>query len=102
MSTIKITDDNRETTTSLLNSYSLEPLEEGLILELNLPNSFIKYLIHSDIREHNIRNIEQFIINYFDDVITNNKTAYIEEYLQRDYINIGQEETCRQFTAQKR
>lgn len=49
MSTIKITDDNRETTTSLLNSYSLEPLEEGLILELNLPNSFIKYLFQPPI-----------------------------------------------------
>ncbi len=102
MSTIKIIDDNGKTTTSLLNSYSLEPLEEGLLLEVNLPNSLIKYLIHSDMRERNIRNIEQFIISYFDDVIVNNKTAYIEEYLRRDYIYIGQEETRRQFTAQKK
>lgn len=102
MSTIKIIDDNGKTTTSLLNGYSLEPLEEGLLLKVNLPNSLIKYLIHSDMRERNIRNIEQFIISYFDDVIINNKTAYIEEYLRRDYIYIGQEETSRQFTAQKK
>lgn len=102
MSTIKIIDDNGKTTTSLLNGYSLEPLEEGLLLKVNLPNSLIKYLIHSDMRERNIRNIEQFIISYFDDVIVNNKTAYIEEYLRRDYIYIGQEETRRQFTAQKK
>lgn len=102
MPTIKIIDDNGKTTTSLLNSYSLEPLEDSLILEINLPNGNVKYLIHSDMRERSIRNIEQFITNYFDDVIINNKTAYIEEYLRRDYIYIGQEETRRQFTAQKK
>ena len=65
MPTIKIIDDNSKTTTSLFISYSLEPLEEELLLEITLPNSSIEYLIHSDMRERNIRNIEQFIIEKY-------------------------------------
>ncbi len=102
MPTIKITDDNGKTTTCMLIGYSIEPLEEGIHLEINSPNNCIKYLIHSDIRERNIHNIESFISNQFDNALKNNKTVCIGEYLRRDYIYIGDGESRRQFTAQKK
>lgn len=102
MPTIKIKDDNYKTTVSLLTSYSLEPLEQEIILEITFLNGSAKYLIHCDSREPNLYNIETFISNYFDDVLGNNKTAYVEEFLRRDYIYIGEGESRRQFTAQKK
>ena len=102
MPTIKIIDDNGKITSSLLTGYSLEPLEEGFLLEINLPNNSIKYLIDTVRHNHNKYDIETFITNYFDNVLTNNKTANIEEYLHLGFINIGEGELRRQFTAQKK
>lgn len=100
MATIKIKDDNSKTTTSIFTGYSLEPLEEEIVLEVYYTNGSAKYSIHSDDREPNMYNIETFISNYFDNVLTNNLTGYIYEYLRREYISIG-EEDHRQFYCSK-
>lgn len=102
MPTIKITDDNGKSTTSFLTGYSLDPLEQDLILEINFPNGSVKYLIHTDRREPNMYNIEKFISDYFDNALNNSLTAHVEEFLRRDYIYIGDNELRRQFTAQKK
>ena len=102
MSLIKITDDNGKKTACQLQGYSTSPYEEGLLLEIFTPNTDLKYLIHSDMRERNINIIETYITTLFDDVLQNNKTVYLEEYLVRSYIYIGDgKELRRQFTAKK-
>ena len=68
MPMIKIIEDNGKTTTSLFTGYSLEPLEEGLSLEISYTNGSVKYLIHPKWNEPNMYNIETFISNYFDNV----------------------------------
>lgn len=102
MALIKITDDNYKKTTCSLLSYSILLGEEGLLLEISIPNACIKYLLHSDRNERNMNNIEAFISTLFDDALLNNKMVHLEEYLVRHYIIIGDDkERMRQFTAQK-
>lgn len=102
MALIKITDDNDKKTTYSLHSYSISPCEEGLSLEISVPDNNVKYMIHPDMREGNIKQIESFISSLFDNALLNNKMIHLEEYLVRQYIFIGDGvELRRQFTAQK-
>lgn len=104
MSIIKITDNNDNITTHLFAGYSLELLEEKLILTIYSINSTLrKYTIYSDSRESNIHNIEIFISDYFDNILLNNNCcAYIEEFFNRNYIHIGHSGSQRRFTMNKR
>lgn len=102
MSLIKITDDNNKKTTCQLQGYSISPYEEGLLLEISTPNFSLKYLLHPDRRENNINKMETYITSLFDDALQNNKTVYLEEYLVRNYIFIGDgKELRKQFTGNK-
>lgn len=103
MAIIKITDDNNNKQSYNLLGYSIRTKEEKvIILEINTSVSSVKYRIWSDSRESDINKIELFISDLFDTALKNNKTVYLDEYLVRMYIYIGDGiEIRKQFSAKK-
>lgn len=76
---------------------------DTLILELTTSDKCFKYLIHPDTREPDVNSINNFISQKLDAAKNNNQPFILSEYLERDYIYIGNidVEDMRQFTAQK-
>lgn len=101
MPIIKIKDTAGKITSSVFTGYSLEPLDNETLLQINLPNGSIKYMIFAGVCEENMEKIKESIIKYFDNILQNNLIANIIEYSQFGYIIIGEEEPRIQFLAQK-
>lgn len=101
MAILEVKHDDDSVTTYSFNTYTISPSEKGLLLKISTLEEPLKYIINSDRRAADIQEIETFISDYFSDVLTNNTTAYIDEYLDRSYLFIGDDKNCRQFTAHK-
>lgn len=103
MATLIIKDDNDNKHTYSLINGGTNISNDSLILDLETTNEHFQYHIHSDDRESNINNIDNFIQQKLNNALNSVSPFTLSEYLARDYIYIGDidVEEMRQFTAQK-
>lgn len=96
MSKLKLINDKGDTSMHELVSFDLSKVDESLLLELHLTNSTISYSIHDDRREPDLNEIKNFIIEQL-----KLQEFRLSEDTQRAYINIGEDDSLRKFTAHK-
>lgn len=102
MAFIKIIDENNMKTTCNLLSYSTFPSEEGLLLEIYIPNACLKYQLFTDMHNPQVDKMELMINTLFDNVLLNNQMIYLEENFSLQYMLLGDNtEPSRSFTAKK-
>ena len=85
-----------------IKEYKLEEKEDILLLTLKTSVGDIEYSISTDIREPNLKKIQDFLCNQIEKTMYEGKTLYISEYLNRSYIYVGEDGERKQFTAFKR
>lgn len=103
MNKLIIKDDDAKSTSYNLIGHKIDVDNEKNRLELTLvtKNENIKYLINTDARQPNLPCIENFITKEFEKAFKNKSPFIIEEYLERSYIFIGDDDESKQFTAIK-
>lgn len=100
MNNMVITDDNELVTSYTLTGWKKEVSERRVDITLVTTTGNVVYSISTDIREPNLDRIIDFLTNEINATLVGNKTLLISEYLQRDYISVG-DDYSRQFSAQK-
>lgn len=99
----KIIKSNNDSNSYNIISYDISLSEGSLLLKLISDKEEIIYEIRKDDRENDINLIYKFILSELQGAEKGNKVFLIDEYLERLYINIGEEiSSRRQFTAIKR
>ncbi len=101
MGKVIIIDDNDNEVSYDLKNYRIDMSDDCLILTLELGKYTAIYKIHSDTREKDIVRIKHFVSDQLNDALVGKRPLIISEYLERDYVFIGKDDTRRQFTAQK-
>lgn len=103
MFTLRISDDDGFITARTAKSYTISPSDDGesLYLRINTDEGIVGYHIHTDERTGGIDEITEYLLDQLDSASLGRSIFDLREYLERDYIYVGEGETCRQFTAQK-
>lgn len=73
--------------------------EDALHFNLETTDRTFAYIIRSDTREPSIDAIREHILNEIQSALVGNSVFCITEYLDRNYIYIGINESRRQFSA---
>lgn len=97
-----INDDNDNLKSYNLKNYEIIITNDELRLTLITDKQTINYGIRADMREGELTSIKDFISELLQESYSKGKPFKISEYLQRMYIFIGDENNCRQFTANRK